>query len=209
MQREAGTFSCPEHAIAVAYLMLAYPIEPKNPTQIICEALQERFDTTYERKALSGLTPHDWHAQAVFIVKALERGLGDSVGFHILRAQYGTGEEGARSARAVSRWLNPGAEEESKERVLVDLLVANILRGRPRLRELSDRFDVPKSNIGRLGSAYRVLIEGKRKAALHRLGLQMRDDGIVVGAEWGVASTALDNVGQDEQNSPMLVANAT
>ena len=54
MQREAGTFSCPEHAIAVAYLMLAYPIEPKNPTQLICEALQERFDATYERKALSG-----------------------------------------------------------------------------------------------------------------------------------------------------------
>lgn len=209
MQREAGTFSCPEHAIAVAYLMLAYPIEPKNPTQLICEALQERFDVEYERKALSGLSPHDWHAHAVFIVKALERGLGDSVGFHILRAQYGTGEEGAHSARAVSCWLNPGAEDDSKERMLVDLLVANILRGRPRLRELSDRFDVPKSNIGRLASAYRVLIEGKRKAALHRLALRMRDDGIVVGAEWGVAPTALDNVGQDEQNSPRLVASTT
>lgn len=34
------------------------------------------------------LTPHEWHAQAVFIVKLMERTLGDSVGFHILRAQY-------------------------------------------------------------------------------------------------------------------------
>ena len=183
MRREAGTFSCSEHAISLAYLMLAYPIEPKNPTQLICEALQEQFDATYERKALSGLTPHEWHAQAVFIVKVLERTLGAGIGFHILRAQYGTGEDSARSARAVSCWLNPGADDDSKERVLVDLLVANILRGRPRLRELSDRFDVPKSNVGRLASAYRVLVEGARRAALRRLDIRMRDAGIVVDRE--------------------------
>lgn len=55
MPREAGTLSCPEHAIAVAYLMLAMPIEPKSPTQLVCEALRERFDVEYESKALSGL----------------------------------------------------------------------------------------------------------------------------------------------------------
>ncbi len=161
MRREAGTFSCPEHAIAVAYLMLAYPIEPKNPTQLICEALQDLFDVEYERKPLSGLTPHDWHAQAVFTVKALERTLGDNIGFHILQAQYGTGEKGAVSARRVSEWLNPEAPADSRERELVDLLVTNILRGRPRIRDLSDRFDLPKSNIGRLASAYRVLVGGR------------------------------------------------
>jgi len=72
MRREAGTFACAEHAIAVAYLMLAMPIEPKNPTQLICEALRDRFDATYERRELSGLSPHEWHAQAVFIVKLLD-----------------------------------------------------------------------------------------------------------------------------------------
>ncbi|EHK65280.1 hypothetical protein [Achromobacter arsenitoxydans] len=206
MRREAGTFSCPEHAIAVAYLMLAYPIEPKNPTQLICEALQDRFDVNYERKALSGLTPHDWHAQAVFISKVLGRTLGDGVGFHILRAQYGAGEEGAASARRVSEWLNPDAPADSPMRELVDLLVTNILRGRPRIRDLSDRFDLPKSNIGRLSSAYRVLVEGARRAALNRLDVQMRDADIVVDLEGGATPTALDNVGQDEQNSPRLVA---
>lgn len=180
MRREAGTFACPEHAIAVAYMMLAYPIEPKNPTQLVCEALRERFDVEYESKALSGLSPHDWHAQAVFTVKVMERTLGAGVGFHILHAQYGTGEEGAASARQVSLWLNPEAVGDSRERELVDLLVTNILRGRPRIRELSDRFDVPKSNIGRLSSAYRVLIEGARRAALHRLDIRMRLQGIVV-----------------------------
>lgn len=207
--RDPGTFSCPEHAIAVAYLMLAYPIEPKNPTQIICEALRELFDVGYERRALSGLSPHDWHAQAVFTVKVLERTLGDGIGFHILRAQYGTGEEGATSARRVSEWLNPEAPADSRERELTDLLVGNILRGRPRIRDLSDRFDIPKSNIGRLASAYRVLVEGARRAALLRLDLRMRDVGIVVDQEGDREPTPLDNVGQVDQNSPRLVASTT
>ncbi|HCW18985.1 MAG TPA: hypothetical protein DHL02_13750 [Achromobacter sp.] len=209
MRREAGTFSCPEHAIAVAYLMLAYPIEPKNPTQLICEALQERFDVEYERKALSGLTPHDWHAQAVFTVKVMERTLGDGVGFHILHAHYGTGDEGAASARQVSKWLNPEAADDSRERELVDLLVTNILRGRPRIRDLSDRFDVPKSNIGRLSSAYRVLVEGARRAALNRLDVRMRDADIVVDLEGGATPTTLDNVGQDMENLATIAASAT
>lgn len=199
MRREAGTFSCPEHAIAVAYLMLAYPIEPKNPTQLICEALQERFDVEYERKALSGLTPHEWHAQAVFIVKLLERTLGEGIGFHILHAQYGTGEEGAASARRVSEWLNPEAPADSREREVTDMLTAHILRGRPRLRDLCDRFDLPYSTLQRPASAYRVLVEGARRAALKRLDIQMRDADIVVDLEGDVAPTALDNLNQDEQ----------
>lgn len=204
--REPGTFSCPEHALCVAYAMLAMPIEPKNATQIICEALQEQFDVEYERKSLSGLTPHDWHAQAVFVTNILQRTLGDNVGFHILRAQYSTGQEGAVSARRVSEWLNGDAAEGSRERELTDLLVTNILRGRPRLRDLSDRFDLPYSAIQRAGSAYRVLVESRRRAALFRLDIRMRDAGIVMDAEGHAVPTPLDNVNQDMQNSPILVA---
>lgn len=178
MPREAGTFSCPEHAIAVAYLMLALPIEPKNPTQLVCEALRERFDVEYERKALSGLSPHEWHAQAVFIVKLMERTLGDSVGFHILRAQYGTGLEGAESARAVSEWLNPSAK--GRERLVTDMLVCRMLRGRPRIRDLSDRFDVPKSTLHDVLTAYRHLTKLHRESAVSRLDAIMADQGIVI-----------------------------
>jgi hypothetical protein len=178
MRREAGTFSCPEHAIAVAYLMLAYPIEPKNPTQLICEALQERFDVEYERKALSGLSPHDWHAQAVFIVKLVERTLGNSIGFHLLRAQYATGLEGAESARAVSEWLNPAGE--GRERLVTDMLVCRMLRGRPRIRDLSDRFDVPKSTLHDVLQAYRDLVMPEREDALSTLTQAMRRCGIIV-----------------------------
>ena len=180
MPREAGTFSCPEHAIAVAYLMLAMPIEPKSPTQLVCEALRERFDVEYERKALSGLTPHEWHAQAVFTLKVLERTLGDGIGFHILQAQYGTGEEGAASARRVSEWLNPSAPADSREREVTDLLAAHILRGRPRLRELCDQFDLPYSSLQRPASAYRVLVEGVCRAALVRLEIRMRGVGLCI-----------------------------
>ncbi|MGO4402153.1 hypothetical protein [Achromobacter sp. PAB15] len=180
MRREAGTFSCPEHAIAVAYLMLAYPIEPKNPTQLICEALRDRFDATYERRELSGLSPHEWHAQAVFIVKLMERTLGDSIGFHLLRAQHATGLEGAESARKVSEWLNPVGE--GRERLVTDMLVCRMLRGRPRIRDLSDRFDVPKSTLHDVLQAYRRLIEPEREAAISRLEVVMADAGIVASA---------------------------
>lgn len=186
MRREAGTFSCPEHAIAVAYLMLAMPIEPKNPTQLICEALQERFDVEYERKALSGLTPHEWHAQAVFIVKLVERTLGDGIGFHLLRAQYATGLEGAESARAVSQWLNPVGE--GRERLVTDMLVCRMLRGRPRIRDLSDRFDVPKSTLHDVLQAYRRMIEPEREAAIARLQVSMAD-ARVVGSAVAVLAT--------------------
>ncbi|WP_438859953.1 hypothetical protein [Achromobacter spanius] len=184
MRREAGTFACAEHAIAVAYLMLAMPIEPKNPTQLICEALQERFDVEYERKALSGMTPHEWHAQAVFIVKLLERTLGKSIGFHLLRAQHATGLEGAESARAVSEWLNPIGE--GRERLVTDMLVCRMLRGRPRIRDLSDRFDVPKSTLHDVLQAYRQLIEPTRETAISRLEVVMADAGIVVSAVAGL-----------------------
>lgn len=180
MRREAGTFACSEHAIAVAYLMLAMPIEPKNPTQLICEALQERFDVEYERKALSDLTPHEWHAQAVFIVKLVERTLGNSIGFHLLRVQHATGLEGAESARAVSEWLNPVGE--GRERLVTDMLVCRMLRGRPRIRDLSDRFDVPKSTLHDVLQAYRQLIEPEREAAMGRLDVAMADAGIVASA---------------------------
>jgi hypothetical protein len=178
MRREAGTFECAEHAIAVAYLMLALPIEPKNPTQMVCEALRERFDATYDRKALSGLSPHEWHAQAVFIAKLMERALGNSIGFHLLRAQHATGLEGAESARKVSEWLNPVGE--GRERLVTDMLVCRMLRGRPRIRDMSDRFDVPKSTLHDVLQAYRQLIEPQREAAISTLKGALANAGIVL-----------------------------
>lgn len=57
---------------------------------------------------------------------------------------------------------------------VTDRLTAHILRGRPRFRELCDRFGLPYSALRRSASAYRVLGEGVRRAALCRIELRMR-----------------------------------
>ncbi|SAH88554.1 Uncharacterised protein [Bordetella trematum] len=186
--------------------MLAYPIEPKNATQLICEALRERFDAAFEPKSFSGLSPHEWHAQAVYIVKVLERTLGDSIGFHVLRGQYGTGAEAAASTRRVSEWLTPEAEQGSIEREVTDMLASHVLRGQPRLRRLSDTFDLPYSALQRPASAYRVLVGGVKRAALVRLDTRMRDAGLVTDFQSQELPTALDMVNQARQNNPRLVA---
>ena len=140
--------------------------------------MRDRFNATYERRELSGLSPHEWHAQAVFIVKLMERTLGNSIGFHLLRAQHATGLEGAESARAVSEWLNPLAE--GRERLVTDMLVCRMLRGRPRIRDLSDKFDVPKSTLHDVLLAYRRLVESSRDASLSDLEAAMGDARIVL-----------------------------
>lgn len=113
----------------------------------------------------------------MFIVKLMERTLGNSIGFHLLRAQHATGLEGAESARAVSEWLNPIAQ--GRERLVTDMLVCRMLRGRPRIRGLSDRFDVPKSTLHDVLQAYRELAEQGRKPALVRLELAMKQIGLI------------------------------
>lgn len=56
---------------------------------------------------------------------------------------------------------------------MTDMLVCRMLRGRPRIRELSDRFDVPKSTLHDVLQAYRNLAEVKREAAIARLEAAM------------------------------------
>jgi len=80
--------------------------------------------------------------------------------------------------------LNPEAPADSREREVTDMLTAHILRGRPRLRDLCDRFDLPYSALQRPASAYRVLVEGVRRAALQRLDTRMRDQGLVMSGDY-------------------------
>jgi len=54
-----------------------------------------------------------------------------------------------------------------------------MLRGRPRIRDLSDRFDVPKSTLHDVLQAYRELAVHERAGALARLEREMGEAGIV------------------------------
>lgn len=67
---------------------------------------------------------------------------------------------------------------EGRERLVTDMLVCRMLRGQPRIRDLSDRFDVPKSTLHDVLQAYRRLIEPPREAEIARLDVAMTDAGI-------------------------------
>ncbi|MNR44375.1 hypothetical protein D3C85_1631080 [compost metagenome] len=70
---------------------------------------------------------------------------------------------------------------------MTDMLVCRMLRGRPRIRDLSDRFDVPKSTLHDVLQAYRQLIEPERETAMGRLEVVMADAGIVASADTTLA----------------------
>lgn len=142
-------FRSPEHALAVCYWMLALPIEPKNATQMIIEMLRERFDVDYEPRELSGLTPHDWHCQASMTISFVERSLADKpLLLAAVRAEYSTGVEMAHALQRVSDHVCHGMGK-SAEPLVYDALVGNLIRKRPALRTISDKFDIPKSTLGR------------------------------------------------------------
>jgi hypothetical protein len=67
-------FDCPEHALAVAFAITELPIEPKSATLLIIEALEARFGVG-KVKLPTGLSPHDWHAQAVMALSFTEKTL--------------------------------------------------------------------------------------------------------------------------------------
>lgn len=62
---------------------------------------------------------------------------------------------------------------------MTDMLVCRMLRGRPRIRDLSDRFDVPKSTLHDVLQAYRRLAMQERAGALDALAPAMVGAAIV------------------------------
>jgi len=146
-------FQSAEHALSTAFFMLASPISPKSNTQRVIEHIRERFDPEYEIKAPSHLTPHEWRAQAVYTISWAQRILGkESPRFHVLQAKYNTGVAWARSVRIVSEWLV--STEDSRERLLADLMVCKVLRGLPTQQAIADRMNVDRSTISRWQSQY-------------------------------------------------------
>lgn len=173
-------FRSTEHALAVAYWLLALPIEPKSPTQLIVEMLRERFDVTYERRLPTGLTPHDWHAQAVMVVSMVERELaGEPLLLAAVRAEYSTGVEMARAIQQVTDYVAPGA---GADHLVVDMLVMRLFQRRPTLMAISDQFDIPKTTLLRRERALREKVGGLRDRVLARLDGPMVRCGLVTAA---------------------------
>ena len=170
-------FHSPEEALAVAFTITELPIEPKNATQLIVEALRERYGLEM-RRLPSGLTPHDWHAQAVMVLQFAQRTLASRPDlWRAILAEYSPRVEGALAIQAVADELVPGLSAE--ERVLADMLVMRQFRRRPALQDIAGRFGVSRQTVGRRERFWREQIGLLRRAAMQALEDPMRQAGLL------------------------------
>jgi hypothetical protein len=171
-------FDCPEHALAVAFAITELPIEPKSATLLIIEALEARFGVG-KVKLPTGLSPHDWHAQAVMTLSFTEKALASApILWAAVVAEYSSGVRGARAIQEVSSYLVPKAE--STERLVTDYLIMRTFRRKPSLRDIADHFGLSASTIGRKERAMHPAINQLRQRAMDMLRDPMEESGLVL-----------------------------
>jgi len=161
----------------MAFAIGGYPIEPKNATQLICEALEERFGTRAPRTP-SGLSPHDWHAQAVMTLQLTRRVLNDGPLWDVVQAEFDCSVKGALAIQAVSDRIRPAALA-GKDRLLVDALTMRVFRRKPRLRDVSDNFDISPGRLARIERAMSAEVAPLRQQAIIRLHPEMEGCGLL------------------------------
>lgn len=170
-------FSSPEHALTVAFAVVELPIESKNATQLIVEALRERYGMEAPRVP-TGLSPHDWHAQAVMVIQFTKRVLADRPDLlRAIMAEYCHNIEGALAIQAVSNDM--AADLTGEERLLADLLVMRQFRRLPRMRDLADRFDVSERTLSRRERWWREEVAKLREQAVAALAHPMQSVGLI------------------------------
>lgn len=149
-------FKSPEHALRVAYYILATRIEPSTSLQKIIKELEEMTGERIPHK--TDMTPHDWRVQVVWIINLTKRLIGHKIGFHVLQGIHGDimNVEVRQSLFEVSHWLNPA--HDSRERLITDLITTHILRGRPTQRFIADQFGIPQASVFRIIRSYRDMI---------------------------------------------------
>jgi len=170
-------FDCPEHALAVAFAIIELPIEPKSATLLVVQALEERYGAGIV-KLPSGLSPDDWHAQAVFTLSIARRALKPHpMLWEVVEAEYHKGYPGALAIQTVSEHIKGAAD--SRERLLADVLVMRIMRRKPVLRTISDNFDMSLSVLSREERKLRGPISALRQRAIDALRAPMEIGGLV------------------------------
>lgn len=171
-------FQCPEHALSVAYGISSLPIEPKNATQMVIDMLRERFDATYLPKEFSGLTPHDWHAQAAFIIRFVEDTLSNApVLLAVARTQFAHSVTLGDGAAVLSRHLGP--QLQGVDRLASEYLVVRLCKGTPSLQAIVGGLNVDKFALIRWQNKWRGEVELLRQRLTDVLDGPMRDAGLV------------------------------
>lgn len=173
-------FDCPEHALSVAFTITELPIEPKSATLLVVQALEERYGVG-RVKLPTGLSPHDWHAQAIMTMSFAQAALAHQpMLWTTAVAEYSTGYAGALAIQEVSSYIAP--DLPGADRLLTDLLVMRIMRRKPRLRDLADSFNLSPQTIGRRERDLRPAVSALRQRLVDGLLGPMQQSGLVVSA---------------------------
>lgn len=157
-----------EHAVESSLRLLALPITPTSATAVVIDALRRHFDDTYLEHESSGYTKHDWHANAVMVIKQAERALGaHSLEWDAIVSRYGdnstVGWHLAVNRLASHVWT--GLDHRVTMR-----LIKNVQQGRPSLREIEAEYVVAHSTLHR---RCRLVSEELRR--LERVGFDVLD----------------------------------
>ena len=171
-------FHSPEHCLTVAFAFAELRIEPKNATAAVIDSMRAKAGQQLVLRPPSGMSQHEWHAQAVMALTFAERTLSSHpLLWQAILAEYCHGVKGALAIQAVGEHLAPGLE--GRDRLLADMLIMRQFRGRPRLRDLADRFDMSKDTVARRGAMYREPVRQLRDAAVQRLIVPMEEAGLI------------------------------
>lgn len=157
-----------EHAVESSLRLLALPIAPTSATAVVIDALRRHFDDAYLEHESSGYTKHDWHANAVMVIKQAERALGaHSLEWDAIVSRYGDNSTGGWHL-AVNR-LASHVGVDLDHRVTMRL-IQNVQQGRPSLREIETEYVVAHSTLHRRS---RSVSEELRR--LERVGFDVLD----------------------------------
>lgn len=171
-------FKSPEHCLTVCFAVIERRIEPKNATQVVVESMRANSGAHADTRTPTGMTPHDWHAQAAMALQFVRRELeAHPLLWDAIVAEYSTGVPGALAVQAIANYLVP--DLDGTERLLTDMLVMRLFRGMPALRDMEQHFGVPKSTLHRREREHTDAVRTLREQAMDRLRGPMQECGLL------------------------------
>ena len=148
-------FQSTEQALAVAYWMFEHQPGPKSSTAMVIDGLRERFDRSFIEHLPSGLSLHEWQAQAVMTVRFAQRQLAaHPLELAVVRAEFARGRDFRPGLAALRDWLKPGADP-IEQRATLALLMRMFRRPPSSIREIERLSGLSKSTLHRWDKEWR------------------------------------------------------
>lgn len=160
-----------DEALRDAYRFGSLRIEPQNNTAQICRWIESKGVPP----ARSGLTQHEWHANAAMIQARVERLLTPAE-LAVIELHYtgGQKQDGIIDITAHIERENAGANL-----LLCDDLLGNIFTGRPYREEIQDRYGICRRTFFYKSKKVRKTVNALFAAALLKLETEFEQAGII------------------------------